>query len=314
MSLRPEPWVVDQDDPRAPPEEIWSTLSEEQRQLIVDSLPSEFPPNEAAPPEGDLHTEAVYGARTALRRFFGKMGRGIYVGTNLPVYYPGRSMFSPDVIAVLDVATQPRPSWIVSKEGKGLDFALEVIVLGSRRKDVERNVELYARLGISEYFIFDRPKLRLQGFRLRAGTQAYEPVVPQHGHFASAVLGLDLLVERERLRFYLGDSELPGADDLIDKLEVFVDDLEGRLATAENRAEEESRRAEEEARRAEEEARRAEEEARRAEEEARRAEEEARRADEEARRAQQEARRAESAEARLKDALAELERLKRETR
>jgi Uma2 family endonuclease len=251
MSLRPEPWVVDQEDPRAPPQEIWDLLTDEQRQHVVDSLPSEFPPNEAQPPEGDQHTEAVYGARTALRRFFGKTGRSIYVGTNLPIYYPGRAMFSPDVMAVLDVATHPRPSWIVSKEGKGLDFALEVLVLGNRRKDIERNVELYARLGIQEYFVFDRSKLRLQGFRLRGAGQVYEPIVPQHGHFASAVLGLDLVIERERLRFYAGDAELPGADDLIDKLEGFVDDLEGRLAAAESRAEDEARRAEEEARRAE---------------------------------------------------------------
>lgn len=34
-----------------------------------------------------------------------------------------------------------RPSWIVSKEGTGLDFALEVIVLGARRKDQKRKVE-----------------------------------------------------------------------------------------------------------------------------------------------------------------------------
>jgi Uma2 family endonuclease len=295
---RSEPWVVDEDDPRAPPEDIWQRLTEAQRQRIVDSLPSEFPPDQAHPPEGDQHTEAVYGARTALRRFFGKTGRSIYVGTNLPVYYPGRSMFSPDVIAVLDVATHARPSWVVSKEGKGLDFALEVMVLGHRRKDIERNVALYAALGIQEYFIFDRPKLRLQGFRLRNGAQIYEPLVPHHGHYASAVLGLGLLVEGERLRFYMGDAALPGADDLIDRLEGFVDNLEVRLAAAELRAEEEARRAEEEARRAEEEARRAEEGARRAEEEARRAEEGARRA--------------QTAEARLAEALAEIERLKRE--
>jgi hypothetical protein len=219
------------------------------------------------------------------------MGRSIYIGTNLPVYYPGRLMFSPDVMAVLDVATHPRPSWTVSKEGKGLDFALEVIVLGHRRKDTVRNVELYARLGISEYFVFDRPALRLQGFRLRAAGQAYEPIVPQHGYFASLVLALNLRVDGERLRFYAGDAELPGASELIDQLEGFVDGLEDRLLAAEGRAEEEARRAEEEARRAEEEARRAEEEARRAEEEARRAD---------------------SAEARLNEALAELARLKRE--
>jgi hypothetical protein len=188
-------------------------------------------------------------------------------------------MCSPDVMAVLDVGTHPRSSWVVSREGKGLDFALEVIVLGHRRKDVERNVELYARLGIQEYFVFDRPRLRLQGFRLRGSGLSYEPIVPQHGHLASAVLGLDLLVEGERLRFYAADAALPGADDLIDRLEGFVDDLEGRLADAERRAEEETRRAEEEARRAEE-----------------------------------EARRAESAEARLKEALAEIERLSRSSR
>jgi hypothetical protein len=77
MSQRREPWVVDPDDPRAPPTEIWERLTEAQRQQVVESLPSEFAPNEAQPPEGDQHTEAVYGARTALRRFFGKLGHSI---------------------------------------------------------------------------------------------------------------------------------------------------------------------------------------------------------------------------------------------
>src|SRR5690606_3916216 len=111
--------------------------------------------------------------------------------------------------------------------------------------------------GIHEYFIFDRPKLKLQGFRLREASNEYQPLVPQHGRFPSTVLGLELSVERERLRFFTGDAELPGAEDLIEKLEGFVDDLETRLALAERRAEDEARRAEDEARRAEDEARRA---------------------------------------------------------
>jgi hypothetical protein len=61
--------------------------------------------------------------------------------TNLPIYYPARAMFSPDVMAVLDVATHPRPSWVVSKEGKGLDFAVEVLVLGNRSKDIVGEVQ-----------------------------------------------------------------------------------------------------------------------------------------------------------------------------
>ena len=243
MSQDPDHWLVDPDDPRAPPQEIWDRLSEAQRQRVVDRLPSEFEATEAQPPEGDLHTEEVYGARTALRRFFGKTGRSIYVGTNLPVYYPGQAMFSPDVMAVLDVPTHPRSSWVVSREGKGLNLALEVIVLGNRRKDVELNVERYARLGIGECFVFDRPKLRLQGFRLRQSGKEYEPLIPQLGRLPSKVLGLDLGVERERLRFFSGDAELPGADDLILKLEGLVNDLETRVANAEHRAEEEARRA-----------------------------------------------------------------------
>jgi Uma2 family endonuclease len=226
-------------------------MTEGERRHIVDNLPSEFPPSEAHPPEGDHHTEAVYGARTALRRFFGKTGRSIYVGTNLPVYYPGRSMFSPDVMAVLDVSTHPRSSWIVSQEGKGLDLALEVLVLGKRRKDLEHNVEEYARLGIHEYFVFDRPRLHLSGYRLRPSGRGYEPIVPQHGRHASEVLGLELRVEGERLRFLVADAELPAADELIANLEGFVDDLESRLVAAEERATEEAHRATEEARRAE---------------------------------------------------------------
>src|SRR5687767_5614690 len=110
MTQRPEAWLVDPDDPRAPPQEVWDRLTEAERQRVVDSLPSEFEPRESQPPEGDLHTEAVYGARTALRRFFGKTGRSIYVGTSLPVYYPELTMFSPDVMAVLDVPTHDRSS------------------------------------------------------------------------------------------------------------------------------------------------------------------------------------------------------------
>ncbi|MCA9595530.1 MAG: Uma2 family endonuclease, partial [Myxococcales bacterium] len=77
-------------------------MSEEERQRVVDSLPSHFEPARARPPQGDAHTEEVYGAWTALRRYFSRTRRSIYVGTNLPVHYPGEPMFSPDVMAALD--------------------------------------------------------------------------------------------------------------------------------------------------------------------------------------------------------------------
>ena len=250
MSQRPDPWIVDPDDPRAPPQDVWDRMSEEERQRVVDSLPSHFEPARARPPQGDAHTEEVYGAWTALRRYFSRTQRSIYIGTNLPVHYPGEPMFSPDVMAALDTGTHPRPSWRVSQEGMGLGFALDVQVLDSRRENVVLNVERYARLGITEYFVFDRPKLRLTGYRLAPGSTSYQPIVPQHGHFASTVLDLDLVVDAGRLRFYAGDAALPDAGELVGKLESFVDDLETRIEAAEQRAAQEAERAAQEAERA----------------------------------------------------------------
>ena len=41
------------------------------------------------------------------------------------MYYPGERMFSPDLIAVVDVDPHPRDHWSVSAEGRGLDVARE---------------------------------------------------------------------------------------------------------------------------------------------------------------------------------------------
>ncbi|AKQ70710.1 hypothetical protein A176_007622 [Myxococcus hansupus] len=241
-----EPYRIDPDDPRAPPQELWDALPPEERQRIVDSLPSEFPVSEAHPPEGDFHFEAKTRAREVLGSFFSRIGRKVYLGSELPVYYPGESMFAPDVMAVVDVETHARMRWMVSAEGKGLDFALEVHVAGERRKDLERNVERFARLGIREYFVFDRGRLRLSGWRLEEGRRVYRPIVPQHGLYPSEVLGLDLQVDEERLRFYVGGAPLQEAPEMIARLEHMVERVEASRAELVQQLAEESRlRAEE---------------------------------------------------------------------
>jgi hypothetical protein len=137
-------WTVDPEDPRAPPEEVWDALSPAERKHIIDSLPSEFPYSDAQPPEGDAHFKAKTSTRDVLDGFFARVGRRVYVACELPVYYPGERHFAPDVLAVVDVATHEREKWIVKDEGKGLDLAIEVLVSGRRRKDLEENVERYA--------------------------------------------------------------------------------------------------------------------------------------------------------------------------
>ena len=277
--------------PRAPSEEEWARMTEAERAACVEALPAQMTDAECLPPEGDLHRDAKSDALDVLREFFRRTGRKVYVAADLTVYYPGVRRFSPDVLAVIGAEPHPRMKWVVGAEGRGLDWVLEVHVAGDRRKDMERNVELYARLGIPEYFIYDRARQRLSGFVLPApGAKQYRPMVPQAGFFGSSVLGLELRVEDGRVRYYHGNAQLLDASELIAKLE--------RLS------EQQALRAEEESRRAEEGSRRAEEESRRAEEESRRAEEESRRAEEESRRAEQLTRRVAELEAQLEAQLA----------
>src|SRR5262245_765267 len=82
MNIMPKlpPYVVDPDDPRAPPQDVWDEMSADERARVVDSLPSEFELSEAHPPEGDLHFEAKVRAREVLGGFFSRIGRRVYLG------------------------------------------------------------------------------------------------------------------------------------------------------------------------------------------------------------------------------------------
>jgi Uma2 family endonuclease len=257
-------------------------MSEEDRRTCVEALPSSVP-FELHPPEGDRHSRAKDGAVSALQEFFRRVGKKIYVSKELATYYPGEPLFCPDVLAVRDVELHPREKWVVSDEGKGLDFVLEVHVSGDRTKDFETNVRRYARLGIPEYFAFDRRHMRLSGWRLpEPSARAYVPIVPQAGKFTSAVLQLELALEAERIRFYFGTAPLAEAEELVQRLEKIVDEVTER----------------------------AQQEAERAQQEAERAQQEAERAQQEAERAETAGKRADDLERRLALALAELEKLR----
>jgi Uma2 family endonuclease len=207
--------------------------------------------------EGRRHKKAKSRAVDMLGLHFGAMGRVVYVAEDMSVLYPGEPGFTPDVLVVFDVPQpddDPRMDWIVADEGRGPDFVLEVLHRVNRKKDLEENVERYARLGIPEYFIYDRLHQRIHGHRLPPGAKRYQRVVPQAGRYTSNVLGLDMAIEQGSLRFYQGMAELFGSEDLIGRLRGMVQDLEARNDEAEAAAEE-ARAAAEAARIAAEEAR-----------------------------------------------------------
>jgi Uma2 family endonuclease len=307
----PASYRIDPADPRAPSEELWTAMSLDERARVIKQLPSEVP-IELMPPEGDAHWNAKVRTTDTLDAYFRRIHRKIYVSSELAVYYPNEPRFCPDVLVVRDVESHERMKWVVAAEGKGLDLVIEVHVEGDKTKDYKLNVERYARLGIEEYFIFDRMRLSLRGYRLpplepgqTRRARAYRPIVPQEGRYSSEVLMLDLTLDGKSLRFLTGMASVPASEELIGKLGAMLNEVLVHKQDAEERATAAEARAAAEAERAA-------AEAERAAAEAERAAAEAERAAAEAERAAAEAERARGLEQQLAEARDELARLKRQ--
>lgn len=248
---------------RAPTQAEWDAMNPAERQRVIDTLPIYIDNLEDGMSEGDHHSECRNAVFGALRAYFEATGRRVYLSGGLATYFPGALRVSPDVFAVMDCDPAPRDSWIVSHEGRGPQWVLEILVRGNRWKDLKHHVVEYAQLGIPEYFVLDRVKRRLWGYRLvDPAIGIYQPVVPQQGRYRSEVLGLDLVLDGDHVRFYQGTARLlePAevAEHLADRLndeEVLRREAEERAATeAAARAEADAARAEAEERAASEKA------------------------------------------------------------
>jgi hypothetical protein len=206
--------------------------------------------------EGRPHKKAKSRAVDALGLHFKATGRVVYLAEEMAVLYPGEKPFSPDVLAVLDVEEpedDQRMSWVVADEGKGLDLVIEVLHRGDRDKDLVENVERYAHLGIPEYFVYDRGRQQIHGYRLAvslgggaprpAGAARYQRIVPQLGHYRSNVLGLDLAIIGTSLQFLAGEAALPDSAGLIGRLQGMVESVEVKAEQAQAQAEQAQARA-----------------------------------------------------------------------
>ena len=131
-------------------------------------------------------------------------------GNRLLYYVEGdpRSRVAPDVFVVFGVPKRRRRIYLLWEEGKAPDFVLEVTSRSTRGQDAGFKRDLYARLGVREYWLFDPTgdwlDPRLQGNQLSGDD--YEPLPPsgiEGGErvLHSAVLGLDVYVDRGEIRF-----------------------------------------------------------------------------------------------------------------
>jgi Uma2 family endonuclease len=227
--------------PVGPSVERWQAMSAIERERFFADVFAAFDVPAQAMTEGRPHRRAKSAALDALTLHFRSTGRTIYMADELAVVYPGEPVFCPDLLAVLDVP-QPDPdedermAWVVADEGKGPDLLLEVLHQGNREKDLVNNVQDYARLGVHEYFVYDRLRFRLHGYRLARPGAGYQELRPRLGRLSSEVLGLDLALVGRRLRFFSGMAELPNSEEFIERLSKMMDGIEARAQQAEAQA------------------------------------------------------------------------------
>ena len=170
-----------------------------------------YPENDGLPlAETRFQYDSLTYAAGALEVHFRERPDVAVEGRRLLYYVEGdpRSRVSPDVFVVIGAPKRRRRTYLLWEEPKGPDFVLEVTSWSTRRRDQGFKRDLYARLGVSEYWLFDPTgdwlDPRLQANRLADGT--YEPLSPigiEGGErvLQSAVLGLDVYVDGEEIRF-----------------------------------------------------------------------------------------------------------------
>ena len=171
----------------------------------IPSAPTDasiFYPEEDGEPMAvsDLHRLILMRTLQILDEYF-KQDPGAYVSGDILMYYvegDPRKSVSPDVLVAFGLGKKPRGNYLVWVEGKVPDFVMEFSSKNTYRNDLGRKMELYAALGIQDYFLCDIEGLYLpsplMGFTLVDGV--YVPIPADvDGGLHSAALNLDFHVD-----------------------------------------------------------------------------------------------------------------------
>ena len=167
-----------------------------------------YPESDGQPmAETDVHRDLMVDLIAMLREYF-RDDPHVYISGNLFLYYQEgnpRRVVAPDVFVVKGISGGRRRIYKLWEEGQPPDVVFEVTSPSTRGEDLRTKHDLYARLDVAEYFLFDplgeylRPPF--QGYRL--GQDRYVPLRPaEDGSLWSAVLGLELHPRGESLRLF----------------------------------------------------------------------------------------------------------------
>ena len=154
----------------------------------------------------DLHRRILMRTLQAFDEHF-KQDPEVYVSGDILMYYvegDPRKSVSPDVLVAFGLGKKFRGNYKVWEESKVPDFVME-FSKSTYQNDLQHKMELYASLGIQDYFLYDAEGLYLpsplMGFTLVDG--AYVPISPgADGGLHATTLGLDFHVSNEGLGLY----------------------------------------------------------------------------------------------------------------
>jgi Uma2 family endonuclease len=155
--------------------------------------------------ETDKHRQQMIDLLDALKEYC-RPEPGVYITGNIFMHFRDEAgewqSIAPDIFIVKGVEKKDRPSYNIEEEGKAPDLIIELVSRSSKVEDLGNKRIIYAGLGVKEYFLFD-PTGELLSEPLRGNRLEGNEYLPMLGaRLRSEVLGLDLVVEKGRLRLY----------------------------------------------------------------------------------------------------------------
>jgi Uma2 family endonuclease len=205
--------------------------------VITSAISPEYPSSDGEPvAETYDHFYAIAVLLEMLRQYL--TGRQATVLGNQYLYYAQglpRMRVAPDVMVIFDVAAGGRDNYKIWEEGQVPAVIFEITSKGTQLVDTGFKRELYAQMGVQEYWLFDPKnewvKGQLQGYRLNDDGE-YDRI----NDGQSLVLGLRLSIEDKKIALHRLDNgeKLPFPSDLAEQV---AQERQAKLAAEQSKQE-----------------------------------------------------------------------------
>ena len=182
----------------------------------------EYPESDGKPlGETDVHRREILEIIAMLEQYYAD-NADVYISGNLMFYYeegnPG-AVVSPDIFVVKGVPKRERRVYKLWEEGQPPAVVFEITSRSTRLEDRGMKRQLFAELGVREYFLFDPLgeylKPPLQGFRL-----ADDELAPVESEASGALISQELGLRLQRDGTYLRLNNLASSQPLLRPAEL----------------------------------------------------------------------------------------------